>query len=154
MLVRYPTKTNTKRNCDTIATSIARYEKYRYWASKSFLRVRLRSAPPHTGSPGPFGPRTRKSPKRVRKEYPGAGPQSAERVHPGVSNEAEKSPKVRVLDSFRTLLRLWGFTLSALLGPCAGVLFPDSFRTLRGSGPEGPGTPCVGRGRSQAYVHF
>ena len=32
--VRYPIKTSTKYFCDTIATSIARYEKYRCWASK------------------------------------------------------------------------------------------------------------------------
>ena len=32
--VRYPIKTSAKEFCDTIATSIARYEKYRYWASK------------------------------------------------------------------------------------------------------------------------
>ena len=31
--VRYPMKKNTQGFCDTIATSIARYEKYRYWAS-------------------------------------------------------------------------------------------------------------------------
>ena len=30
-----PPKKNTKEFCDTIATSIARYEKYRCWASKS-----------------------------------------------------------------------------------------------------------------------
>ena len=33
ILVRYPRKTSTKTFCDTIAESIARYEKYRYWAS-------------------------------------------------------------------------------------------------------------------------
>ena len=33
--MRYPTKTGTKEFCDTIAASIARYEKYRYWASKN-----------------------------------------------------------------------------------------------------------------------
>ena len=32
--MRYPTKTSTKKFCDTIAASIARYGKYRYWASK------------------------------------------------------------------------------------------------------------------------
>ena len=32
IIVRYPTKTSTKEFCDTIATSIARYEKYRCWA--------------------------------------------------------------------------------------------------------------------------
>ena len=34
IIVRYPTKTSTREFCDTIATSIARYEKYRCWASK------------------------------------------------------------------------------------------------------------------------
>ena len=34
IIVRYPTKTNTKEFCDTIATSIARCEKYLCWASK------------------------------------------------------------------------------------------------------------------------
>ena len=32
--VRYPIETSTKQFCDTIATRIARYEKYRCWASK------------------------------------------------------------------------------------------------------------------------
>ena len=31
----FPTLTSTKKFCDTIATSIARYEKYRCWASKA-----------------------------------------------------------------------------------------------------------------------
>ena len=35
IIVRCPTKTSTKEFCDTIAASIARYAKYRYWASKS-----------------------------------------------------------------------------------------------------------------------
>ena len=34
IIVRYPTKTGTKEFCDTIVASIARYAKYRYWASK------------------------------------------------------------------------------------------------------------------------
>ena len=34
IIVRYPTKTSTNEFCDTIAASIARYGKYRYWASK------------------------------------------------------------------------------------------------------------------------
>ena len=34
IIVRYPIRTSTKEFCDTIATSIARYEKYRCWASK------------------------------------------------------------------------------------------------------------------------
>ena len=34
IIVRYPTKTSTKEFCDAIAASIARYGKYRYWASR------------------------------------------------------------------------------------------------------------------------
>ena len=34
IIVRFPIKTRTNKFCDTIATSIARYEKYRCWASK------------------------------------------------------------------------------------------------------------------------
>ena len=34
IIVRYPTKTITRDFCDTIAAGIARYEKYRCWASK------------------------------------------------------------------------------------------------------------------------
>ena len=34
IIVQYPTKASTKEFGDTIATSIARYEKYRCWASK------------------------------------------------------------------------------------------------------------------------
>ena len=34
IIVRDPIKTSTSEFCDTIATSIARYEKYRCWASK------------------------------------------------------------------------------------------------------------------------
>ena len=32
--MRYRIKTNTKEFCDTIVTSIARYEKFRCWASR------------------------------------------------------------------------------------------------------------------------
>ena len=35
--MRYLTKTSTKKFSDTIAASIARYEKYRYWASKELV---------------------------------------------------------------------------------------------------------------------
>ena len=35
IIMRFPEKTSTKEFCDTIGTSIARYEKYRFWASKS-----------------------------------------------------------------------------------------------------------------------
>ena len=92
----------------------------------------LRSAPPHTRSPGPFGPGTpeesEKSPERVPWRR---GPKVPKECAP----ESQKSPKrVRksgfrlFLDSFETP----GRTLWALLGPCPGVLFPDSFRTLPG----------------------
>ena len=35
VVVRYPMKTSPKEFCDTIATTIVRYEKYRCWATKS-----------------------------------------------------------------------------------------------------------------------
>ena len=106
----------------------------------------MRSAPPRTGSPGPCaGPEPQKSPERVRKEYPCGG---APKVPKECAPESQKSPKrVRksgfrlFSDSFETP----GRTLSGLLGPCPGVLFPDSFRTLAGfSGPKGPGDPVWG----------
>ena len=39
IIVRYPTKTSTKYICDTIVASIARYEKYRCWASKTLIAL-------------------------------------------------------------------------------------------------------------------
>ena len=55
----------------------------------------LRLAPPHTGSPGPFGPgaleESEKSPERS--STLGQGPKSPKRVRPGVSKESEKSLK-------------------------------------------------------------
>ena len=96
------------------------------------FREALRSAPPHTGSPGPFGPGTpgesEKSPERVARCRTPKVPKEC-------APESQKSPKrVRksrfrlFSDSFETL----GRTLWALLGPCPGLLFPDSFRTLPG----------------------
>ena len=105
----------------------------------------LRSAPPHTGSPGPFGPGTpeesEKSPERVPW---GRAPKVPKECAP----ESQKSPKrVRksdfrlFLDSFETP----GRTLSALLGPCPRVLLPDSFRTLPGfRARRGRGDPVWG----------
>ena len=43
IVVRYPIKTSTKMFCDTIATRIARYEKYRCWASKYRNRRRKKA---------------------------------------------------------------------------------------------------------------
>ena len=39
IIVRYPIKASTKHFCDIIATSIARYEKCRYWASKCAVKM-------------------------------------------------------------------------------------------------------------------
>ena len=109
----------------------------------------LGSALPAQGLPGPSGPEPRKSPKRVPKESPGAGPQGPRRVRPGVSKESEKSPKVRVLDSFRTLLRLRGALFADRGGPPRATLSGlFNFGLFQGFGPEGPGRPCAGRGRS------
>ena len=86
---------------------------------------------PTQGLAGPSGPEPRKSPKRVQKEYPGAG---SPKVPKECAPESQKSPKEsesQVLD-FSDSFETPGRTLSALLGPCPGVLFPDSFRTLPG----------------------
>ena len=106
----------------------------------------LRSAPPHTGSPGPFGPGTpkesEKSPERVPR---GRAP----KVPKECALESQKSPKrVRKsgLASIRTLLRLWGALFGHFWGPAPAY----SFRTLFGlfwglPGPKGSGDPVWGR---------
>ena len=112
---------------------------------------RVAIGPPHTGSPGPFAPGTpEESEKSPDKSTPGRGPKVPQECAP----ESQKSPKKEsqtltfglFSDSFETP----GRTLWALLGPCPGALFPDSFRTLPGFRARRPGRPCVGRGRSQA----
>ena len=75
---------------------------------------------PAQGLPGPSGPEPWKSPKRVPRR--------------GTPESRKSAPRG---------------TLRGLCGPRPGGLFRDSFRTLPGSsGPEGPGRPCAGRGRS------
>ena len=59
--MRYPTQTRTKVFCDTITTSIARYEKYRCWASKSPQYVLFLNAPI---GPASARPRLRQPPWR------------------------------------------------------------------------------------------
>ena len=109
----------------------------------------LRSAPPHTGSPGPFGPGT--------PEESGKSPESARgraaKVPKECAPESQKSPK-RVSNltfrlSLRTLLRLRGALFRHFCGPALGHSLGTLFGLFRASGPEGPGRPCVGRGRSQ-----
>ena len=53
--------------------------------------LRLGSAPPRTGLPSPSRPEPRKSPKRVPKEFPGAG---VPKECAAVSKESEKTPKI------------------------------------------------------------
>ena len=91
----------------------------------AFLCLALRSAPPHTRSPGHFGPGT---PEESGKSTPGQGPKNAQRVRPGVSKESEKSLK----PDFRALFGLRGALFGHFWGSFPGVLFPDSFRTLPG----------------------
>ena len=54
IIVRYPIKTSTKEFCDTIARSIARYEKYRCWASN---QENPRAHKNKIGTPPPPNPR-------------------------------------------------------------------------------------------------
>ena len=103
-------------------------------------RLALRSAPPHTGSPGLFGTGT---PGRVRKESgkstPGQGPKSAERVHPGSLKKVRIESESQVLDSFETPGRaLWALPRGTLFG-----LF---------SGAKGPGDPVWGRADPQVLL--
>ena len=96
---------------------------------------------PTQGLPGPSGPEPRKSPKRVRKEYPGKGHQKCPKSAPrSLVERVRKSLK----PDFRTLFGLFwtpGRTLWELLGPCPGVLFPDSSGV---PGPKGQGDPVWG----------
>ena len=94
-----------------------------------------------------------RNPGRVRKEsgkeYPGHGqkcPKSAPRSLERVRKESES----QILDSFRTLSRLRGALFGNFWGPAPGYSFRTLSGLFRGSGPEGPGRPCVGRGRSQS----
>ena len=101
----------------------------------------LRLAPPHTGSPR-TPEESEKSPERVPR---GRAPKVPKECAP----ESQKSPKRVQKSGFRLFSGSFGTpgrTLSALLGPCPGVLFRDSSGVLR---PEGPGRPCVGRGQLQ-----
>ena len=72
----------------------------------------------------------RKSPKRVRKEYPAAGPQKCPKSAPRSLKRVRKESESQALDSFRTLSRLRGAFFGHFWGPAPGY----SFRTLlRGS---------------------
>ena len=108
----------------------------------------LRSAPrPIQGLPGPSGPQSEKSPKRV---LLGRAPKVPKECA-SESQRVRKESKSQVLASFRTLLRLRGALFGHFWGPAPGYSFRTLFGLLRGSGPEGPGRPCVGRGRSQRW---
>ena len=90
-----------------------------------------------------------RNPGRVRKEYPGAGPQKCQKSAPRSLKRVRKESKTWLSDSFQTLLRLRGALFRHFWGPAPGYSFRTLFGLFRGSGPEGPGRPCVGRGRSQ-----
>ena len=106
----------------------------------------LRSALPHTGSPGPFGPGTPKEPEKSPKRVPrGRAPKVPKEVRPGGVKRVRKESKTLTFglssDSFETA----GRTLWAFLGPCPGIplfgLFSDSSGV---PGPKGPGDPVWG----------
>ena len=106
----------------------------------------LRSAPPHTGSPGRFGPGTleesEKSPERAPR---GKTPKSRKNA-PRSLSRVRKVSESEVLDYFRTLLRP-GALFRDFWGPASGnsfwILF-GLFRTLPGF-RLGPGDPVWGR---------
>ena len=107
---------------------------------------------PTQGLPSPSGPEPRKSPKRVRKEHPGPGPQKSPKSAPRSLKRVRKESESQVSDSFRTLLRLRGALFGDFSGPGPGYSFRTLFGLFRGSGPEGLGRPCAGRGQSQGFL--
>ena len=109
----------------------------------------LRSAPPRTGSPGPFGPGTPEESEKSPERVPRAGPQKCRKSAPRSLKRVRKESESQVLDSGRTLLRLRDALFRHFWGPAPGYSFRTLFRLFRDSGPEGPRRPCVGRGRSQ-----
>ena len=83
-----------------------------------------------------------RNPGRVRKE----SPEVTLRTPKGYAPESQTSPKksnTGHLDSLRTHLRLRDAIFRDSGAPLPG-LFQDSFWTLPGSGPEGPGDPVRG----------
>ena len=99
---------------------------------------------PTQGLPGPSGPEPRKSPKRVRKEYPGVGSQKCPKR---VSKESEKSPKRVRKSDFRLFpdsFETPGRTLWALLGPCPGTLSGLLSDSSGVPGTKGLGDPVWG----------
>ena len=99
---------------------------------------------PTQGLPGPSGLEPLKSPKRVRKEYPGAGPQKCPKSAPRSLERVRKESKSQILDSFRTLSRLGAHSLGtfgALPRGTLSGLFSDSSGV---PGPKGPRDPVWG----------
>ena len=88
-----------------------------------------------------------KSPERA----PGRRTQKSRKSAPRSLKRVRKESENQLLDSFQTLLRLRGRTLSGLWGSCARVLFPHSlrtppgFRARIGSGQMGSYANGVGR---------
>ena len=113
----------------------------------------LGSAPPGTGSPEPFGPRTPEESEKSPESPPGGTPRVPEECAP----ESQKSPKrveSQVLDSSRTLLRLRGALFGDPGGPVPGTLsglFSDSSGV---PGPKGPGDPVPGGADPKARLAF
>ena len=75
------------------------------------------------------GPRTPEESKRVRKEYPGAGPQKSRKSAPRSLKRVRKSGFRLFSDSFETPGRI----LSDFWGPAPGYSFRTLFGLFRGS---------------------
>ena len=133
--MRYATKTSTKEFCDTIAAGFARYEKYRYWASKQ--------PRPLQRSVGPFRP---EMPKKSRKCFPGPPAPEPRKVLKKSREQSAKSPeslrKVSKECFFGLFPRLFG-DFSGFRGRRPRETFSRLFRHFR---PEGPERPLQGAG--------
>ena len=138
VLLRCPIKTSTKSFCDTIATSIARYEKYRCWASKA--------EPPFRGLFG-FAPES--SPhfcgiRSTQKNPPGNFPQNP----PNVIQQKSWKHLCRLTQLRRNCWHAWFGNPPAwhrgLPGPSGPEPQKSPKRVWKGvPGPLAPGSPRV-----------
>ena len=115
-------------------------------ARKSFLRLHFSEADKRA-SRALRARNPRKSPKRVWEEYPGAGSQKCRTIAPRSLKRVRKESESQVLDSFRTLLRLWRALFRHFWDPAPGYSFRTLFglfrETLCGAGPIASLFLCV-----------
>ena len=120
IIVRFPTKTNTKKFCDTIATSIARYKKYRCWASKNVVFL-------HRVGKAPMGTNKNTMGKKQRITY--SQNQASQGFREGGSCDVRKGKRQPPPPRFWIALETTPFTTEShvrWLRHCEGPKSPDN----------------------------